>query len=271
MSSQSGYVMPVLTIVSFIVYLLFRFYMNRSRGSTSGRPSWTEQEQGRIRRRRRARLSLEEMERRRELILKNLVIKIVPSQRDDKDEETPQVVTHQCSSTKEINQSAGHSDGKLSSSSSGSVENDNVMSSNNEKAHHTQGNILSGVIQNMTSLLIWPDSTKEQGPSKSPKEYDEAACPICLEPYKPGDEVCWSANEDCPHSFHLDCMMKWLMTHDDCPLCRADYLNVKKKETRTSSSTDSANGSEEDAHTGVASSRDRDEEEGEELQEDTTP
>ena len=176
------------------------------------------------------------------------------------------MVTH--SSTKELNQSAGHRVGKLSSSSSGSVENDNAMSPNNEKAH-TEGNILSDAIRNMTSIVIWPAS--KEGPSKSPKEYDEAACPICLEPYKPGDEVCWSTNEDCPHSFHLDCMMKWLMTHDDCPLCRADYLNVKKEET----STDPANNSEEDARTGVASNRDRDrdrdEEEGEELQVDTTP
>jgi hypothetical protein len=174
------------------------------------------------------------------------------------------VVTHY-SSTEELN----HSVGKLSSSSSGSVENDNIMSSNNEKAH-TEGNILSDAIRNMTSIVIWPAS--KEGPSKSPKEYDEAACPICLEPYKPGDEVCWSTNEDCPHSFRLDCMMKWLMTHDDCPLCRADYLNVKKEEKEeTRTSTDPANNSEEDTRTGVASSRDRDEEEGEEIQEDTTP
>ena len=49
-------------------------------------------------------------------------------------------------------------------------------------------------------------------------------CPICLEQYKDGDDVCWSKNKDCGHAFHFTCIKSWLMTHEDCPLCRADYL-----------------------------------------------
>ena len=60
----------------------------------------------------------------------------------------------------------------------------------------------------------------------------EAASPICLEVYKVGDDVCFSRNAECPHEFHLDCMLDWLMRkcHDGCPLCRVDYLKVFKEE-----------------------------------------
>ena len=57
--------------------------------------------------------------------------------------------------------------------------------------------------------------------------YSPKSCPICLEPYKVGDDIAWSKNEACVHAFHLDCIMDWLMMgHDDCPLCRQDYLFV---------------------------------------------
>jgi hypothetical protein len=54
----------------------------------------------------------------------------------------------------------------------------------------------------------------------------DRTCPICLEEYKPGDEICSSPNEHCDHVFHASCMTDWLMNHDNCPLCRADYLNT---------------------------------------------
>jgi len=54
--------------------------------------------------------------------------------------------------------------------------------------------------------------------------YSPRTCPICLESYKEGDEICWSKNEKCPHAFHLDCMTEWLMENDDCPMCRESYL-----------------------------------------------
>ena len=73
----------------------------------------------------------------------------------------------------------------------------------------------------------------------------KAACPICLDTYQIGDDVIFSRNNDCPHTFHLDCMMEWLLMptqdeedenweegvvrcRDDCPLCRVDYLKFTK-------------------------------------------
>ena len=54
--------------------------------------------------------------------------------------------------------------------------------------------------------------------------YSQKECPICLETYKENDDICWSRNKNCTHAFHLDCMVDWLMIHDDCPLCRSNYL-----------------------------------------------
>jgi hypothetical protein len=54
-------------------------------------------------------------------------------------------------------------------------------------------------------------------------------CPICIDEYEIGDEICSSPNEECPHVFHVDCMTQWLLKHGDCPLCRADYLEPSKK------------------------------------------
>jgi hypothetical protein len=55
--------------------------------------------------------------------------------------------------------------------------------------------------------------------------YSPRTCPICLDDYEAGDDICWSSNKKCHHAFHLDCMSAWLMNNDDCPLCREDYLN----------------------------------------------
>lgn len=56
--------------------------------------------------------------------------------------------------------------------------------------------------------------------------YSPRTCPICLDDYEGGDDICWSSNKKCHHAFHLDCMLAWLMNNDDCPLCREDYLNL---------------------------------------------
>ena len=179
------------------------------------------------------------------------------SQKDDKDEETPQV---KVSFAKELNKS-GHTVGNVPSSS-GSADYVDTSNSKNENAG-SQGNILTDAIRGMTSLVTWP--AQNQDSFQSTHDYDEAVCPICLEPYKEGDEICWSSNDDCPHSFHLDCMMKWLMTHDNCPLCRADYLNLKKEEEDETGSADPAINTEENTRSGVGSSRDL--EEGEQSNE----
>jgi len=54
--------------------------------------------------------------------------------------------------------------------------------------------------------------------------YSEDACAICLTEYEEGDEICWSHNKECNHAFHRECILEWLIRHDDCPCCRHNYL-----------------------------------------------
>lgn len=52
-------------------------------------------------------------------------------------------------------------------------------------------------------------------------------CSICSDEFKYGDDITWSKNEECVHAFHKDCIVPWLMNHDDCPNCRNDFLSLK--------------------------------------------
>ncbi len=68
------------------------------------------------------------------------------------------------------------------------------------------------------------DTTQRSTTSLSSTLYSPKSCPICLEKYEVGDEIAWSKNDQCLHAFHLDCILDWLMDHDQCPLCREGYL-----------------------------------------------
>jgi hypothetical protein len=49
-------------------------------------------------------------------------------------------------------------------------------------------------------------------------------CSICLCPYNKGDEVSWSTNPFCPHEYHRLCIQHWLISHEECPMCRNVFL-----------------------------------------------
>lgn len=64
--------------------------------------------------------------------------------------------------------------------------------------------------------------------------YDEEApdidircsCSICLGEFTLGEEICSSINEKCTHIFHKECIISWLMSHDECPMCRQKYIEI---------------------------------------------
>eukprot|EP00543_Licmophora_paradoxa_P015163 CAMPEP_0202477796 /NCGR_PEP_ID=MMETSP1360-20130828/94125_1 /ASSEMBLY_ACC=CAM_ASM_000848 /TAXON_ID=515479 /ORGANISM="Licmophora paradoxa, Strain CCMP2313" /LENGTH=353 /DNA_ID=CAMNT_0049105049 /DNA_START=530 /DNA_END=1591 /DNA_ORIENTATION=+ len=52
------------------------------------------------------------------------------------------------------------------------------------------------------------------------------ACSICLGEYQEGDKICWSHNQYCRHVFHRECILEWLLRHDECPCCRHNFLSL---------------------------------------------
>ena len=46
---------------------------------------------------------------------------------------------------------------------------------------------------------------------------DKKNCVICLEDFKNGDKAIFLP---CIHLFHKDCILNWLKSHDNCPICK---------------------------------------------------
>lgn len=73
-----------------------------------------------------------------------------------------------------------------------------------------------------TSLLLADVADEE-----STSEYVAVEpCSICLTDYAEGDVLCWSQNSRCKHCFHKECAIEWLLKHEECPLCRHNYLSL---------------------------------------------
>ena len=86
----------------------------------------------------------------------------------------------------------------------------------------TNNSIVSSLRSSITFLKHIGASTSIR---KSTSMLNNDFCTICLEQYKENDQICRSRNRECLHNFHLDCMMNWLLRHDECPICRSVYLD----------------------------------------------
>ncbi|WCJ28286.1 RING/U-box superfamily protein [Euphorbia peplus] len=56
--------------------------------------------------------------------------------------------------------------------------------------------------------------------SRYSKEHNEEMCSVCLSEFKDGDQI--RVLPDCLHVFHVTCIDTWLISHSNCPLCRAN-------------------------------------------------
>jgi len=161
-------------------------------------------------------------EERKELILASIIIKkaVLPESSDSrefqpKNDEEEGIVAYHAKSKPSIPCSVVN------------IENFNENNVKNEQ----KGNIIVDTFRSITSsvsesirMLNGNDGDSDP-PSPPVDNYSAKTCPICLDAYTAGQDICWSQNDKCVHSFHLDCMQPWLMKSSDCPLCRENYLN----------------------------------------------
>jgi len=92
-----------------------------------------------------------------------------------------------------------------------------------------------------------PVKELQEGPEKAERRRVPIFCAVCLEEFGDGERVTWSANADCSHVFHEDCIVRWLVSlgrtkaktqrfsdeptesqllgYDmECPCCRQDFV-----------------------------------------------
>lgn len=60
---------------------------------------------------------------------------------------------------------------------------------------------------------------------ESSHQGSEECCPICYQTFEFGDEIVRSLNKLCIHEYHKDCVLPWLLKSDECPMCRASFLD----------------------------------------------
>jgi hypothetical protein len=75
------------------------------------------------------------------------------------------------------------------------------------------------------------DANNEPGPEHADGQLSSS---VCLEGFETGDCLSWSTELRCQHVFHGDCLMPWLMTKDDCPMCRTTLIEDSDYDTKDS-------------------------------------
>ncbi|XP_027173314.1 RING-H2 finger protein ATL51-like [Coffea eugenioides] len=78
----------------------------------------------------------------------------------------------------------------------------------------------SGSFSNVLPVII--TSNYNDSTSKEYSKEDDDICAVCLSEFNVGDEV--RVLPECTHTFHGSCIDKWLHSHRNCPLCRAETL-----------------------------------------------
>ena len=75
------------------------------------------------------------------------------------------------------------------------------------------------------------------------EEEEDCSCSVCRENLEIGDElICLPV---CSHTFHADCLKKWLSLQSWCPVCRSEVNQEQDQEQEQSSSKCDSN---TDAH-----------------------
>lgn len=82
-------------------------------------------------------------------------------------------------------------------------------------------------VSNETMVNNTENSTEKEVQNKETaigEEKVEEGCSICLTAFNDGDEIGYSQHPLCLHTFHRKCILSWLISHTECPLCRLTFL-----------------------------------------------
>ncbi|KAK3037830.1 hypothetical protein RJ639_031871, partial [Escallonia herrerae] len=78
-----------------------------------------------------------------------------------------------------------------------------------------QGDTPSGFENSMVELMPARKYQKGMG-----LVGEEGVCPVCLSEFEDGEEL--RTLPECMHSYHVPCIDMWLLSHPNCPVCRAN-------------------------------------------------
>jgi len=101
------------------------------------------------------------------------------------------------------------------------------LTANNQGDLSVDESGLSGGNPQEVNLLPHDGKSNPCNPELETRQQADAVCSICLLGYNSGDHVAWSKKSTCQHTFHRDCLVTWLLMHDECPNCRCSYFETE--------------------------------------------
>jgi len=119
----------------------------------------------------------------------------------------------------------------------------NTGSSSGTSASSTNQSALSNA-ESMESFAFTSASSTSQDSHKIPNE-----CAICLCDYEKGDTVVTSCNSECPHAFHQECIVEWLVKMQEgtpCPCCRRPFVQLDARIPRNTTNNNVTNDTAQD-------------------------
>ncbi|KAJ0255519.1 RING/U-box superfamily protein [Hirschfeldia incana] len=96
----------------------------------------------------------------------------------------------------------------------------------------------SQLLRNLS--LYYRNKNPGSGNSRNPQGYageedDEKRCTVCLEDFEPKETVMITP---CKHMFHEECIVPWLKSKGQCPLCRFVILKPTRRDYSPGGSSD---------------------------------
>lgn len=95
------------------------------------------------------------------------------------------------------------------------TENRRSANMGTDGTNRDRGTASSSSMSNSSTVQLIPISKYKKG-------CNEWACAICLGEFTENDDL--RVLPECAHPFHVHCIDKWLFSHPNCPLCRADIV-----------------------------------------------